>query len=608
MASTIHEISSLEDLYRECHHAARLSENIPEETWAAIEKRIFLKNLKTLGYEGDDSYCLCSIKKGSQGTVHLTVTDNALGLGIVIEGSVVDPTVMEIYRKFHELKTKDAPSIKQICEQKLVQEARNRVDHSITTHSSSKLVNKSNAIIPHSDMLAVYRNGFKLAISVIGLVLIALALAGTLPLWSMVFIAIGICALAIVALAILVKNNLISESDAIKLGIMVVVTTVTGLFGGNYLLLAGYAASVIIQGFLFAGPQGLAAWGKGNVDKFKIAHEAGDNKHMLSAALGVNSGVLSAVEGSTWVFMGILLLTAALSHFIPGVPALLPNVLPYVTAGLFFGVFNVGYVFMMGTGIRDLRIQNKFHDGLTKVCPKVDETTTRKQCLDALQYIRRKMTGKEKIPPDLESPQKQELMKKLLRLSKVMDDKVFNLLTIENIDKLIFELKEEIKKLENNQKLVQKENHAFEICKTLIKDIISANERNITLSKSQIKIAVAGFIIGTALSLFEEFTNSGSVIHMPFIGGVTNLHQNALDSLSLISTILDCGFWAFINYLFKRCLDDPAGRSDDEKRTLNRVAEYLMYPREHYPFSDVEDKEEQKDQPSTNPAVVVATA
>ena len=600
MASTIHEISSLEDLYRECHHAARLSENIPEETWAAIEKRIFLKNLKTLGYEGDDSYCLCSIKKGSQGTVHLTVTDNALGLGIVIEGSVVDPTVMEIYRKFHELKTKDAPSIKQICEQKLVQEARNRVDHSITTHSSSKLVNKSNAIIPHSDMLAVYRNGFKLAISVIGLVLIALALAGTLPLWAMAFIALGICALAIVALAILVKKNLISQADAIKLGVMVVVTTVTGLFGGNYLLLAGYAASVIIQGFLFAGPQGLAAWGKGNVDKFKIAHEAGDSKHMLSAALGVNSGVLSAVEGSTWVFMGILLLTAALSQFIPGVPALLPNVLPYVIAGLFFGVFNVGYVFMMGTGIRDLRIQNKFHDGLTKVCPKVDETTTRQQCLDALQYIRRKMTGKEKIQPDLESTKKQELMKKQLRLSKVMDDKLFNLLTIKKIDQLIFELEE--------RDLVQKEDSAFEICKKLINDIISANERNIKLSKSQIKIAVAGFIIGTALSLLEEFTNSGSVIHMPFIGGVTNLNQHALDSLSLISTILDCGFWAFINYLFKRCLDDPAGRTDDEKRKLNRVAKHLWYPREQFPFPEVADEEEHKDQPSTNPAVVVATA
>ena len=426
-------------------------------------------------------------------------------------------------------------------------------------HSSDVVATCADKVIPVSDKIAVYRNGYKLAITAISLVLVILAISGVASPVALALIGIGISLVSIAILIALVKAGKIGKKDACLLAFMTIASTFAIFYGGATalnILLAGYAISVIVQGVLFAGPQGLMAWGKGGYDKFQIAKKAGDSKHMITAAFGMNSGAMSAIEGTVWVFMGLLMLTAVLHPLIPAIPELLPKVLPYIITGLFLGIFNLSYAFMIGTGIRDYRIQKKFHDKM-QAAFKAGET--RSECTAALRVLKAKLIGKtEKTMALINKPKELQarLVKKAHRLKKVMDGNAFELVTIDKIEKLL-------KRLEN-----EGDTAGFNLSKAFIRDIMSANERNMKLSKAQIKIGFAGLIVGTFVSLLEEFTNPGSVIHMPYIGHIATLSKTALAAISDISTIADCALWAYINHCFKKYLDAPDGRTKEEKLHL----------------------------------------
>lgn len=439
-----------------------------------------------------------------------------------------------------------------IDDYRLTPQARQKFQTIVAAHASSKVDVCSDQIIPASDKFAVYRNGYKLGITLIALILTVLTVSGIATPVALAILAGAISLIGLSILIILHQQGKITGRDACMLAFMTIASTFATFFGGetaHYVLLGIYALSVMFQGTLFAGPQGLGAWGKGGYNKYQIAKEVGDKKHMISAAFQMNSGAMSAVEGTVWVFMGFLMLTAALHGFIPGIPEILPQVLPWITTTLFLGIFNVSYSFMIGTGFRDLRIQEKFHRKITELF----KDGNREQCIDALMYLRQKLTGKCN-----EESTEQKLMKRVHRLRKLVDGDAFELLQIHHIDDLI-------------NRLSQNDPEALKISQLYIRDIIKANERNIDLSKSQIKIGFAGLIVGTILSLLEEFTNAGSVIGMPYVGDVTPLPQTALDALSTASTVADCGFWAWLNHMFKRCLDAPDGRTDEEKQNLAKV-------------------------------------
>jgi hypothetical protein len=440
----------------------------------------------------------------------------------------------------------------------------------VARHSSPKVDFCADKVIPASDTLAVYRNGFKLAITVMALLMAVLTVAGLANPVTLLLIAIGISVVSLAILAVLVKTGKISKTDACRLAFMTIAGTFATFFGGataHSVLLGIYALAVIIQGVLFTGPQGIMAWGKGGYDKYQIAKEVGDKKHMVSAAFTTNSGVWSAAEGTTWIFMGFLLLTAALHGFIPGIPEVLPELLPYVVAILFFGIFNLSYITMIVQGFRDVGIQQKFHKKMIDAFGTGPDHS-RAQCIAALQALRSKLIGKkDKTVALLTDPASLNvrLMKKAHRLRKVMDGDAFELVQIQHIDELLARLKNE------------KDTEALEVSQLYVRDVISANERNITLSTAQIKIGFAGLVIGTILSLIEEFTNSGSVIGMPYIGDMTSLPQIVLDAISTASTVADCSLWAYINHCYKKYLDAPDGRTAEETAALQRVQRYLAY-------------------------------
>jgi len=428
-------------------------------------------------------------------------------------------------------------------------------------HSSNVVALCADKVIPVSDKIAIYRNGFKLAFTATSLILTILTASGVASPAALVVIGVVICIASIAILIALVKAGKIKERDACLLFFMTIASTFPIFYGGPAaldVLLAGYAISVMVQGVLFAGPQGLMAWGKGGYDKLQIAKAADDKKHMLSGKLGINSGTMSAIEGAVWVLMGFLMLTAALHPLIHAIPELLAKVLPYITTGLFLGIFNVSYISMIMTGRRDYRIQKEFHDKIQKV---IKDDLTQQTCIDALNVLKTELTG------ETESSNEDELkalfLKQAHSLKKVMDGDAFELVTIDKIEKLLERLK--------NKTDIK----GLELSKAFIRDIISANERNMKFSKAQIKIGVAGLVVGTIVSLLEEFANPGSVIHMPYIGHIATLSQKALDAISDISTIADCALWAYLNQCFLRYLDAPDGRTKDEKLHLLLMSHYF---------------------------------
>ena len=450
-----------------------------------------------------------------------------------------------------------------------VSKARIKYDE-FANKSDSKLVNKSlNNVIPASDDLAVYRNAFKLAITAVGLLLVILSAAGIASTTAILGISLACLLMTFCGLAALVKMGKITPKDAIILAVMTMSTLFSSLYGGETaknILIAIYSLSVMVQGALFAIPQGAIGWGKGGYDKAQIAKKCGDpkdpitgltrecedTKHKRSGWFGMGSGALSFVEGATWVFMGVLMLTGALSHVIPGCPELLPAVLPYVTAILFFVIFNISYINMIYSGNRDLKIQEKFAAGLKNA---FQNGISKEDCSNALMYLRTRMVGKSNLKLE-------NLRKRQNRLRRVMDQDSFELLKIENIDRSLAELNDD-----------KKSKKAIEISQKFIKDILAANQRNIKLDQDQITIGVAGLLIGSLLSLIEEFVNPGSVIpKMPYVGNIfESLSQNALDALSSVGTIADCAFWAIINRLYKKCLDAPPGRTKEEEDALKDV-------------------------------------
>ena len=412
-------------------------------------------------------------------------------------------------------------------------------------------------VIPVSDTLAIYRNVFKLMISAVALMLVVLSSIAGIDSSSILYIGLGITAVSLIVLYALYKYKLISKEDAQRLFFMTIMTLLGTFVGGkflgydqmNYVLIAIYSLSVIVQGFLFAVPQGLIGWGKGSRDKQEIAREANDAKHMTSGLWGQFSGFLSSMEGSTWMFMGTLMLTAALAPIIPGVPAFLPEVLPYVVAGLFFGIFNISYISMIYTALRDKKILEKFH---TNLAAKFNGNT-REGCIAALEFLKHKLLGKDEKWSD-----DQYLLKKLNRLRRVMDADAFDLLRIENIEILLKGLKLE------NQK-------ALDISQMLIQDILQANERSIEIANKQWKIGLAGLFIGTFVSLLEELVNPGSVIEIPYLGDYVSLSPEIMNIFSQLATMIDCGFWAYINHCYKEYLDAPPGRNDLENESLKEI-------------------------------------
>jgi hypothetical protein len=403
----------------------------------------------------------------------------------------------------------------------------------IRKNHKSKFVNKCWNVVQTSDQIAIYRNVAKVFITAAAAIVMGLAAAGIVSSGALFLIAAGAAVCTFLGVSVffgtLVSMKKISLKTAIThtllLTLIASISYFTAIvFQASWTLTALYAVSVIVQGALFFGPQGLGAFGKGYYDKYQIAREAGDEKHKVTAALGVTSGVMSAAEGLAWTFLGVLMLATSCPWMKDLLEIILHNsglaaqvlemggdMIKYTNWILYFGIFNVGYIFGIISAYNDWCIQSNFYKQLTEWADL--NSLDILECHKCLCLIRNKMTGKGMVSEE-------KLTKKQLRLFRVVDEEVYDLLTIENIDCLLNILRTE----DSNRK-----GEAEAVSRLLIGEVIAANQKNQKTAQLQLAIAVAGLIIGTALSMGGEF--------------VTSAAAHAVN-------IADCSFWALINFGF----------------------------------------------------------
>lgn len=435
-------------------------------------------------------------------------------------------------------------------------------------------VEAGQAILPHSDKIAVIRNIAKMQIYIVAILCIGLAMAGTSP-WILALIGVGIC-IAMLSIYIgLYKKGYITRADLIKLSIITLSCVFGGLFGGSAVLLGLYCGAVVLQGILFVLPQGKDAWFRDGKNKLNLAHEVREKFHRthLERFL-MNSGIWSGIEGATWIAMGAAtILEIVCSHFLPGigaladpaintfcsvvVPILDKYVLPAISTALYLGIFNISFACMAISGIMDYVHQSRFHTSLTNEFKKGESPAD--NCKNALQFLRRKMIGLHSLVLD---PEDRKLERKLHRMRKCLDAEAFALLDLERIDDLL-------------ERLEKNEANAVNLSQLMINDIIASNERNQNVAKWQFRIGLMALFIGSAFSIAEEFTTSTSILKsagFPTMDQVSNIPGPEQDMIGLAIAAVECGGWALGNYGYKRFLDAPAGRSIDQIINYNILA------------------------------------
>src|SRR3972149_10739191 len=108
---------------------------------------------------------------------------------------------------------------------KALQDSRAALTEIETKHSSVIVATCADTIIPISDKIAIYRNGYKLAITAISLVLVILAVSGVASPVALALTGIVISLVSIAVLTGLVKAGKIGKKDACLLAFMTIAST-----------------------------------------------------------------------------------------------------------------------------------------------------------------------------------------------------------------------------------------------------------------------------------------------------------------------------------------------------------------------------------------------
>ena len=274
-------------------------------------------------------------------------------------------------------------------------------------------------VIPLSDMLGVVRNG-------VGLVMVLLLLTGTGP-----------AAPAVLALAL------------------------------------SFSILLIIQGTLFAFPQGTFAWGADGASQFIVVRSLGDVEHMRTTALKTFSGFLSFVEGGLWIALGIAGIVPALAGSV--------GILTFILFNVFF---TGSFALMTGMGIRDYRRHKAFQKQLQGFLDNqtLPQTQRYKQ---ALEWLRDSM--KLQLNSKQESASKKELLnqaaQKIYRIQEQLDEST--VAELENIDEILAKMDSQ-----------ETQAGALTDAQGLVEKALKANEINLEYDKWTIRLGVIGFIVG----------------------------------------------------------------------------------------------------------------
>lgn len=234
-----------------------------------------------------------------------------------------------------------------------------------------------------------------------------------------------------------------------------------------------FSILLIVQGALFAFPQGTFAWGADGASKFMVVRSLKDVKHQYGMALKTFSGLLSFVEGGLWIALGI-------AGMIPA-GAAAATVLTFILFNVFF---TGSFALMTGMGIRDYRRHEAFRE---KLIAKLNNHALDGPLnyTEALEFLRDKMIlrMKPKHVGYSETEIANKAARKLYHIQEQMDEEMIG--ALEQVDEIIAQMKDDAKKPA-----------ALAKAQALIEKALQANEIQLEYDKWTIRLGVIGFIVG----------------------------------------------------------------------------------------------------------------
>ena len=274
-------------------------------------------------------------------------------------------------------------------------------------------------VIPISDILAIVRNG-------VGLVMIILLLTG-----------MGPAVPAVLALALI------------------------------------FSILLIVQGTLFAFPQGTFAWGADGTSKFMVVRSLSDVKHMQGMALKAFSGFLSLVEGCLWIALGIAGIVPAFAGAV--------SILTFILFNVFF---TGSFALMTGIGIRDHLRHKAFRNKLQGFLVNTTLPETQRY-QKALEFLRDKMILRMK-PKHVNYSETELLNKAARKIYRIQEQMNADMIAeLEKVDELIAQMESDVTKAD-----------ALIRAQVLVEKALKANEINLEYDKWTMRLGAIGFIVG----------------------------------------------------------------------------------------------------------------
>ncbi len=280
------------------------------------------------------------------------------------------------------------------------------------------------------------------------------------------------------------------------IGLIMVILLLTGMGPLAPVVLGlgiAFGCALVIQGALFAFPQGIFAWGADGASKFLVVRSLKDVQHKWTKGFAILDGFLSLVEGCLWIVLGITTVIPLLIKggilVVQGAPAIVSvctHLSDYLTFALFNVFFSCTFLLMVGKGVRDYRRHNGFRKKLLSRLekPGVDEFERHRL---ALEFLRDKMVLRMKgkhcsySKEDLEK----KAARKLYRLAEQMDSDMID--KLKNVDDIIDRMKD----MDLTQRRL-----AFLEAQELVAAALLANKINLTYDKWTIGLGIVGSIVG----------------------------------------------------------------------------------------------------------------
>jgi hypothetical protein len=423
----------------------------------------------------------------------------------------------------------------------------------------------TDSVITATDKIAAYRNLYKAFLGIIQIVLFLMIITGACSPVGMAILGIAAFLVGLAGL-IYLKYTLPNDQQQFwSLFICVILATascfITGFVPGHELILhAIYGALLMLQGFLFSS-QGLI-WFFKNHDKQTDALTFQDHKTEETAKLIKIGNGIQIAEGALWVVMGLCRILFAAT----GLP-MLDNLDYWITFFVFFISFNICYILSAYISWGHiLKIQNKFHDYITQYLPekKIEDVDNLdpQSTIKTLEALKHKFMGSfknEKLKGLSKGYMNTNRMeKKLMRLQEVTDSTILELIDIEYLNQLLHGIR-------------NKDDNSLKISKTIIKEIIRSNERNIALYTKMRNVALMGFLIGLPMTTgCEIFEGSKIPAFNQFYNSLTP-NQQMLSSG--IMNLVECGFWFALNLFGFLEMDKAPDISDEERKDIIAIKE-----------------------------------